>query len=133
MEFRAPLPTEVPDIHTLLSENGWAHRVPDAAWLQKLVERSKCVVAVSAGEVIGFGRGVTDDLSNGYLSMLVVAKEHRGSGIGSRLVCSLVEAEPGITWVLRAERPGARQFFEKLGFSVSATAMERKREQRHET
>jgi ribosomal protein S18 acetylase RimI-like enzyme len=83
--------------------------------------------------VVGFCRGVTDDLSNGYLSMLVVSQEHRLSGIGSRLVRSLVEGEPSVTWVLRAERPGARQFFEKLGFSESVTAMERKREKRHET
>lgn len=133
MEFRAPLPTEISSIHALLSANGWGHRVPDAAWLQKLVERSKCVVAVNAGEVVGFCRGVTDDLSNGYLSMLVVSEEHRRGGIGSRLVRSLVEGEPSVTWVLRAERPGARQFFEKLGFSVSVTAMERKREKRNET
>lgn len=133
MEFRAPLPSEVPAIHALLAANGWAHRVPDTAWLQKLVERSRCVVAVSAGEIVGFARGVTDGLSNGYLSMVVVAQEHRRGGVGSNLVRAVLDEEPGITWVLRAERPGARQFFEVFGFTVSATAMERKREQRHET
>jgi ribosomal protein S18 acetylase RimI-like enzyme len=125
MEIRPPLPSELPAVHALLSSHGWAHRIPDSAWLQQLLAQSRAMVAVSGGEVVGFARGVTDGLSNGHVSMVMVAEAHRHQGVGSRLVQAVMGSEPGITWLLRAERPGARQFFERLGFKPSASAMER--------
>jgi len=79
------------------------------------------------GEVVGFARGITDGMSNGYLSMVVVAPEYRGCGIGAALVQHIVGKGDGVTWVLRAGREGAPGFFAKLGFSLSTTAMERRR------
>ena len=133
MEIRAPSPSELAAVHALLSNHGWAHRIPDAAWLQQLLANSHAVVAVSGGEVVGFARAITDGLSNGYVSMVVVADAHRRRGLGSRLVRAVTGAEPGITWLLRAERSGAREFFERLGFKPSSSAMERTRGVRHET
>ena len=78
--------------------------------------------------MLGFARGITDDLSNGYLSMVVVSPEHRRRGIGRALVAHIVGEGSGITWVLRAGREGASEFFGKLGFAVSVVAMERVRE-----
>jgi ribosomal protein S18 acetylase RimI-like enzyme len=130
MEFRAPLSSELTAVHELLLKHGWAHRIPNAAWLQEVLAKSNAVVAVSAGEVVGFARGVTDGLSNGHLSMVVVAEAHRRQGVGSRLVHAVMGTEPGITWLLRAERPGAREFFERLGFTPSSSAMERTRKAR---
>jgi hypothetical protein len=59
--------------------------------------------------------------------VIVVPQANRPQGLGRRLVQELSGNAPGITWVLRAERPGARQFFEALGFSASDSAMERAR------
>jgi ribosomal protein S18 acetylase RimI-like enzyme len=128
MEIRPPHSHEMPAISALLAANGWAHRVHDDAWLGRLVAVSRALVAVESGEVIGFARAVTDGLSNGYLSMLVVAETHRRRGVGSRLVRAIMGGEPGVTWVLRASRPGAREFFDRLGFRPSSDAMERNRE-----
>ena len=61
------------------------------------------------------------------MSMVVVAEQHRRQGFGQALVESLIGSEPDITWVLRAGRTGAADFFAKLGFSESSTAMERPR------
>jgi ribosomal protein S18 acetylase RimI-like enzyme len=127
MEIRAARPSDHGAIHALLTAHGWAHRIPDVDWLARLLSRSQSLVAVRAEEIVGFARGVTDGLSNGYLSMVVVAETHRRSGVGALLVRELMGSDPGVTWVLRADRPGARQFFERLGFSASSTAMERKR------
>jgi ribosomal protein S18 acetylase RimI-like enzyme len=66
-------------------------------------------------------------LSNGYLSMLVVAPELRRRGIGRALVMHALAANPRGTWVLRAGRDGAAEFFSKLGFQSSTLAMERLR------
>lgn len=85
------------------------------------------VVAVSQDKVIGFARAITDGLSNGYLSMVVVTPEWRGQGIGKSLVKEVVSNDAGITWMLRASRSQAPEFFEKLGFASSSDAMERVR------
>lgn len=127
IEVRAPVPSEHAAIRDLLVANGWEHRVGDAAWFESLLAGSLCVVAVESGGIVGFARAVTDGLSNGYLSMVVVEQAHRGQGIGTRLVREVMGSDPGISWVLRASRPGARAFFEKLGFAASSDAMERNR------
>lgn len=127
MQIRPPQPAEFEAARALLAAHGWAHRVADAAWFARLLENSRAMVALSDGEVVGFARGVTDGLSNGYLSMVVVAPSHRRQGVGARLVRAVMGAGPGVAWVLRAERPGAREFFERLGFAASTSAMERKR------
>lgn len=63
----------------LLTTNGWSHRIPDRQFLERLVSASqRVVVAVSQDQVVGFARAITDGLSNGYLSMVVVAAEWRG-------------------------------------------------------
>ncbi len=126
-DIRAPLDSERPAVLALLGANGWSHRIPDAAWFERLLANSRAIVAVADGEVVGFARGVTDGMSNGYLSMVVVAEPHRRRGLGRRLVLAVMGDDPAITWLLRAERPDARQFFAGLGFSASPCAMERPR------
>ena len=114
--------------YQLLVSSGWIHRIPSARHLQRLVAASqRTAVALLDDEVVGFARAITDGISNGYLSMVVVADAHRGGGVGKALVNHVVGTEPGITWVLRAGRSGAPEFFAKLGFVASTDAMERQR------
>jgi ribosomal protein S18 acetylase RimI-like enzyme len=115
-------------VHRLLVNNGWAHRVGSVEELGRLISVSqRALVALADDQIVGFARAITDGISNGYLSMVVVAESHRRRGIGQALVERLVGSEPRITWVLRAGREDAAGFFAKLGFSASATAMERPR------
>ena len=81
------------------------------------------------GEVVGFGRCVTDDTSNGYLSMVVVDPRHRRRGMGRALVAAMTGDDPQITWLLQAGREGSDRFWEGLGFRRFATAYKRVREQ----
>jgi ribosomal protein S18 acetylase RimI-like enzyme len=128
MELRHVRPSEVPAVFNLLMENGWERRITDLAEFVALVAASPIAeVAVVDGVVVGFVRGITDGLSNGYLSMVVVASTHRGRGVGTALVQHAIGDHPRITWVLRAGRDGANEFFAKLGFRVSSIAMERLR------
>ena len=115
----------------LLAENGWAGRVDDAEKFRELVARSQiALAAVEGAKVVGVLRGLSDGMSNGYLSMLVVAPEHRGRGIGLALVEAAMGADPEMTWALWAGREWAAEFFERLGFSPSLVAMERPRSAR---
>jgi ribosomal protein S18 acetylase RimI-like enzyme len=121
-------PGEVESVRLFLCAQGWAHRVGDAAKFDQLIARSqRTAVAVSGAGVVGFARGITDGLSNGYLSMVAVAQGHRLQGLGRALVEHIIGDDADITWVLRAGREGAVKFFRKLGFSASAVAMERRR------
>ena len=128
MQVRSTTASDVAAIHRLLLTHGWAHRVGEVEELGRLIAASqRAVVAVADGEVVGFARAITDGISNGYVSMVVVAGPYRRRGVGQALVERLIGAEPHITWVLRAGREGAAGFFAKLGFSASTTAMERPR------
>jgi len=119
---------DIPAAHALLARHGWAQRIGDLERFALLLQRSQRVaVAVLDDAVIGFARGLTDGLSNGYLSMVLVAPDQRGQGIGRALVQHVTGDDPSITWVLRAGREGASAFFQRLGFSESSLAMERLR------
>lgn len=133
MQVRDVRSDEIEPVRQFLIAHGWAHRVGSAERFAALVAASqRTAVAVEAeGHIVGFARGITDGLSNGYLSMVVVAPGHRGQGVGSALVRYVMGDDPGITWVLRAGRDGAVEFFSGLGFRVSSVAMERERKLPH--
>ncbi|RDD82059.1 N-acetyltransferase [Dyella tabacisoli] len=119
---------EVESVRQFLCANGWAQRVGDAEQFALLLANSqRTAVAILDRQIIGFARAITDGISNGYLSMLIVSSEHRHQGVGRGLVQHITGDNPNITWVLRAGREGAATFFAKLGFQVSSIAMERLR------
>lgn len=128
MEIRTIRASEIEAARALLASTGWAHRVSEPEAFRQLVAQSQRVaVAVEAGAVVGFARALCDGLSNGYLSMVVVAEGYRRKGIGRRLVEFVMGDDARITWVLRAARSEEAPFFEKLGFAASSVAMERLR------
>ncbi len=129
VKIRDVTPCEAEAIRQFLCANGWAHRVGNSEEFSALLQASqRTAVAIDpTGDVLGFARAITDGFSNGYLSMVVVAPAKRRQGIGRGLVEHIIGSNAGITWMLRAGREGAAEFFGSLGFSASSIAMERAR------
>lgn len=128
LTVRDLLPVETESVRLFLGRHGWAHRVGSAEHFAQLIQNSQRTAVARLGEqFIGFARGITDGLSNGYLSMVVVDVQHQRKGVGRALVEHVMGDNPDITWVLRAGREGAEAFFTRLGFETSVIAMERPR------
>lgn len=127
MEFRPLTPDDYEPVRQFLSEMGWHQRVADPEKFKAMMESTnRTVVAFDGSRIVGFARAVCDEVSNGYISMVGVADDKRGQGIGRELVRQLMREDSGITWVLRAGR-GSSGFWERMGFKPSEVAMERVR------
>jgi ribosomal protein S18 acetylase RimI-like enzyme len=127
MEFRSITPENYEVVRQFLIDAGWEHRVGDPESFRSMMEKTdRTVVAWDEQRVIGFGRALCDGVSNGYISMVAVAPDRRGQGIGRKLVECLIQNDNNLTWVLRAGR-GSEGFWKRLGFTNSAIAMERLR------
>lgn len=127
LDYHPLSPQDYEQVRQFLCENGWAHRVSDPERFAKMMQGTdRTVVAWDEERVVGFAWALCDEVSNGYLSMVAVAEDWRGQGIGRELVQRLIGDDLEITWTLRAGR-GSEGFWRKMGFAVSETAMERTR------
>ncbi len=127
LDYRPLSPQDYEQVRRFLSENGWAHRVADPERFARMMQGAdRTTVAWDEGRVVGFGRVLGDGVSNGYLSMVAVAEDRRGQGIGREIVRRLMGDDPEITWTLRAGR-GSEGFWQKIGFATSQLTMERLR------
>jgi GNAT superfamily N-acetyltransferase len=56
----------------------------------------------SDGEMVGFARAFSDGVSGAYLADVFVVPEHRGHGLGRRVVAAMVDQGPGrdLRWML---------------------------------
>lgn len=71
-------PSEVELVRQFLGAHGWAHRVGSEEQFAQLVANAqRTAVAFAGTQPVGFARAITDGISNGYLSMVVVSPEHR--------------------------------------------------------
>lgn len=127
LDFRRISPEDFESVRQLLSEQGWSERVADPEKFRKMIEHTgRTVVALEDDRVVGFARALCDEVSNGYISMVVVAPDKRGLGLGRELIRHLIGDDKSITWVLRAGH-GSDKFWERVGFRRSEVTMERVR------
>ena len=101
---------------------GWSWDPPRVA--RAIHNRNTCVVVAEAGhKIAGFAIAEFGD-TRMHLSLLAVAASYQRSGIGRALVLWLEQSAltAGITEIqleLRANNPGARFFYQALGFEFA--------------
>lgn len=78
------------------------------------------------GEQVGFARAVSDGIGFAYLADVFVLPEHRGHGLGKRMLQLMIDDGPGadMRWVLFTA--DAHDLYRQFGFTEpDATAMVR--------
>ncbi|MER8864537.1 GNAT family N-acetyltransferase [Mesorhizobium sp. M0751] len=103
----------------ILKESYWGSGRSDELH-RRAFSNSLCVGAYVAGNQVGFGRAISDRAVFAYLADVIVWPEHRGQGIGTRLVQALIDHPDCKTvthWSLSTN--DAHSIYEKLGFRPS--------------
>ena len=104
-----------------LKRVGMANRAPELH--QKAFEASHTAVfAYSNGQLVGFGRAISDDVYQAALYDVAVVPEFQGKGIGAQLVRALLSRLATCNVILYAS-PGKEGFYGKLGLRKMKTGM----------
>lgn len=105
-------------VHRALSEDSYWARGRPRAITEAAFAASRVVVALDQdGCTVGFARAVTDGCTFGWLADVWIEADHRGHGLGVRLVRALVEAPDlaSVTrWMLATD--DAHALYERFGF-----------------
>lgn len=111
-------------LRKLYIDAAWISADDPAVFLRPALAGS--FVAVGAfgenGELLGFGRALSDGCSDAYIQDVVVDPVCRGQGIGSgiirKLECELRRC--GVDWIALVGEPGTETFYSKLGLEAKA-------------
>ncbi len=108
-------------IHSLLTNSYWSPGIPRDVVERSIAHSLSFGLYAPGGEQAGFARVVTDCTTYAYLADVIVAKEHRGRGLGKFLV-SRVLAHPQLQglrrWALATA--DAHGLYRQFGFGPPA-------------
>jgi GNAT superfamily N-acetyltransferase len=102
----------------------WAFLSTEAYWgrwrtrddvIRQLQGSWRVVGAYEGAAMVGFARAISDGVSLAYLADVFVLRDHRGRGLGRRLIGAMIEDGPGrdFRWLLHTADPG---FYAGFGF-----------------
>ncbi len=125
VQYRRAVPADYQLIYELVTEI-WGEVIPEYQRFHEMLNNSdRTFVAVENERIVGFARALCDDVSVGYITMVGVAADCRGKGIGGRIVKMITGDDHRIKWVLTSGvNPG---FWKRLGFTHSTSLMVKSR------
>jgi GNAT superfamily N-acetyltransferase len=106
-------------VHRYLSdESYWAAGRARETVERLVTEASRVVGVYRDGQLVGFCRVVSDDVTFAFLFDVFVLPEHRGHGLGVELVREAVELGPhrDLSWFLGTR--DAHTLYERFGFGI---------------
>jgi GNAT superfamily N-acetyltransferase len=109
-------------VHAFLTEAYWSVGVPREV-VDRSIDGSLCFgLSAPDGSQAGFGRAITDCATYAYLADVFVVEAHRGRGLGTWLVRTIL-AHPELRtlrrWVLFTA--DAHALYRRLGFGPAQT------------
>ena len=110
-------------VHDTLQRVGMAYH-PPAVHQQAFAASHTVVFAYSAGQLVGFGRALSDGLCQAALYDVAVVPEFQRQGIGAQIVSALLSRLSSCNVILYAA-PGKEGFYQTLGLRKMKTAMAR--------
>ena len=111
-------------VAAILKEVHMGHHAPEVH-RQAFAASHAAVFAWHHGQLVGFGRAISDGVLQGALYDVAVRPAFQGQGLGSRIVRQLLAALPvGCTVILYAS-PGKEPFYRTLGLRRMLTGMAR--------
>jgi N-acetylglutamate synthase-like GNAT family acetyltransferase len=108
---------DIDAIHAYLTRSYWAKGISRER-VARSIEQSLCFGLFDGARQIGFARVVTDKTTFAYLADVYVLEEHRGGGLGKRLVAA-VRAHPDLADLRRFVlwTRDAHGLYEQYGFA----------------
>lgn len=109
---------DVDVIHRFLTRSYWAEGIPGDV-VAKSVRNSFCVGVLHENRLVGFARVVTDYATFGHVMDVFVLPEHRGRGLGKRMmehILSHPELQGFRLWTLGTE--DAHGLYARYGFGA---------------
>jgi GNAT superfamily N-acetyltransferase len=112
-----------------LTEDAYWHRWRTPEMVERQLRTAWRVIGayeVATAEQVGFARAVSDGVGDAYLADVFVLPEHRGRGLGKRIVAAMIDDGPGrdFRWLLSTR--DAHGLYRPFGFGApSNRVMER--------
>lgn len=117
MEYRSTLSGVGPE-HLAAFFEGWPNP-PNPETHLRLLQGSYALALVWCEDeqrVIGFANAISDGVLTAYIPLLEVLPEHRGQGIGKKLIKNLMDQLSELYMVDIVCDPDLESFYEPLGF-----------------
>ncbi|MDP8904960.1 MAG: GNAT family N-acetyltransferase [Chloroflexota bacterium] len=132
LELRRNAELDGEELRRLFAATGLLRRARDTPEVtaRMLAGSTETVSAWDGDRLVGFGRIITDEATNGYISTVAVTPRWQNRGVGERLMAALMEGREALKLTLDA-RAGAQSFYERLGFRRSDSVTVRPRQ--HQT
>jgi GNAT superfamily N-acetyltransferase len=78
---------------------------------------------VGSGEMVGFARALSDGVGLAYLGDVYVLPEHRGRGLGARLVQVMIDEGPGADFRWMLHTADAHALYARFGFAEPTSSV----------
>ncbi len=101
---------------------GMAYRTAELHRLAFENSAVKVFLLDAGGQLIGFGRAISDGAYQAALYDIAIVPQYQGYGLGKLVMEELLGKLPGIQVILYAN-PGKEKFYKKFGFRKMLTAM----------
>jgi ribosomal protein S18 acetylase RimI-like enzyme len=128
LRLRKNVELDVTMLKRLLASAGLGRRAldPDDVTARMLAGSTETVSAWDDDRLVGFGRLISDEATNAYISTIAIAPGWQDRGLGTRVMDALMDGREHMKLTLDA-RDGAEEFYERLGFARASSVFVRRR------